>query len=235
MVLAILQARLSSTRLPGKVLKPLLGQPMIARQVERVRRATALGGLVVATSTEPEDVAIADWCTGAGVDCYRGDLNDVLGRFLGALEAAGWPEHFVRLTADCPLADPVLIDQAIREHVQTGADYTHVQGRWTFPKGLDVEVCRTAVIRAVAEAATGQDREHVTRFIYTHPERYRIHAIHRDPPAPYRWTVDTAEDFAFVTAVYEDLYPADPAFTTDDVLAWQARHPEQVLINTDAG
>lgn len=234
MALAIIQARMSSTRLPGKVMKDLLGQPMIARQIERVRRARRLTGLIVATSTGPEDDGLAAWCAGAGIDVFRGDLDDVLSRFLGALTVAGWPDQVVRLTADCPLADPVLIDRAVLEHTQSGADYTHVQGRWTYPKGLDVEVCRTAVLRAVGEAATGADREHVTRFIYTHPDRFKIHAIHRDPPLRFRWTVDTPEDFAFVQAVYADLYPTTPTFTSEDVLAWQARHPDRILVNTDA-
>jgi spore coat polysaccharide biosynthesis protein SpsF len=234
MALAILQARMSSTRLPGKVMKDLLGQPMIGRQIERVRRAQQLSGLVVATSTGADDDRLADWCAGAGVEVFRGDLDDVLSRYLGALEAMGWPEHFVRLTADCPLADPALIDYAVSEHIRTGADYTHVQGRWTFPKGLDVEVCRTAVLRRVGDEATGSDREHVTRLIYTHPERFKVHAIHRDPPLRYRWTVDTPEDFAFVQSVYADLYPTNPAFSSEDVLAWQARHPDRVLANTDA-
>ena len=231
MALAILQARMSSTRLPGKVMRDLVGQPMIARQIERVRRATRLTGLVVATSTGVGDDPLAAWCAGAGVDCFRGDLDDVLSRYLGALEAKGWPDPVVRLTADCPLADPDLIDRTIDEHLATGADYTHVQARWTFPKGLDVEVCRTATLRQVGQEATGADREHVTRFIYTHPERFRIHEIHRDPPQRYRWTVDTPDDFAFVEAVYADLYPANPAFTSDDILAWQAAHPDRVLVN----
>jgi spore coat polysaccharide biosynthesis protein SpsF len=234
MVLAILQARMSSTRLPGKVMIDLLGQPMIARQIERVRRAQRLSGLVVATSTGAEDDGLADWCAGAGVDCYRGPLDDVLARFLGALAAHDMPEHFARLTADCPLADPILIDRAIAEHMDTGADYTHVQQKWTFPKGLDVEVCRTAVLEAVGRVAEGSDREHVTRFIYTHPDRFRIHAINRDPPLRYRWTVDTPQDLAFVRAVYADLHPSNPAFTSEDVLAWQHAHPDRALINTEA-
>ena len=233
MALAILQARLSSTRLPGKVMKDLVGRPMIARQIERVTRAKGLTGLTVATSLGADDDPLADWCAREGVDCYRGPLDDVLARYLGALEAKGGPRHFLRLTADCPLADPDLIDRAIAEHEETGADYTHVQGRWTFPKGLDVEVCRTATLEAVGREAMGPDREHVTRFIYTHPDRFRIHAIHRDPPLRYRWTVDTPEDFAFVQAVYADLYPNNPAFTSDDVLAWQTRHPDRVLANEE--
>ena len=231
MVLAILQARMSSTRLPGKVLRPLLGQPMLARQVERLRRAANLTRIVVATSTQAEDDPIEACCRAIGVDCHRGPLDDVLARFLGALDAYSPVQSFARLTADCPLTDPSLIDRAVAEHEETGADYTHVQQKWTFPKGLDVEVCRTELLREVGRLATGADREHVTRFIYTHPDRFRIHAINRDPPLRYRWTVDTATDFAFVEAVYRDLYPENAAFTSEDVLAWQARHPDRVLVN----
>ena len=155
----------------------------------------------------------------------------MLARFLGALDAFGPADTFLRLTADCPLADPALIDEAIEAHRKTGADYTHVQQLWTYPKGLDVEVCQTAALRVVGQEARGSDREHVTAYIYARPDRFRITAINRDPPLRYRWTVDTPEDFAFVSSVYEDLYPANPAFTTGDILDWQGHHPERVLVN----
>lgn len=232
-MLAILQARMSSSRLPGKVMKPLLGQPMIARQVERLRRSNRLSRLVVATSTRADDDVLADWCRAAGLDCFRGDLDDVLSRFLGVLAANDWPEHFVRLTADCPLADPELIDAVVEEHLASGADYTSMHEGRTFPKGLDVEPVRTSALRDAAGFARGEDREHVTRYLYTHPDRYRIHVVRREPPQRYRWTVDTPEDFAFVEAVYADLYPANPAFTSNDILAWQARHPDRVLVNAE--
>jgi spore coat polysaccharide biosynthesis protein SpsF len=231
MVLAILQARLSSTRLPGKVLRPILGVPMLGRQIERLRRAKRLSRLVVATSTGADDDAVSSYCETLGVDCFRGPLDDVLARFRGAIAAFGPAETFARLTADCPLTDPELIDAAIAAHQDKGADYTNVQQLWSFPKGLDVEICQTSVLETVDGEAKGSDREHVTSFIYAHPERFRIHAINRDPPLRYRWTVDTPEDFAFVTAVYEDLYPLDPAFTTNDILRWQARHSDRVIMN----
>jgi spore coat polysaccharide biosynthesis protein SpsF len=231
MVLAVLQARLSSNRLPGKVLKPILGVPMLGRQIERLRRAKRLSRLVVATSTGADDDAISAYCETLGVDCFRGPLDDVLARFLGAIASFGPADTFARLTADCPLTDPELIDAAIAAHQERAADYTHVQQRWSFPKGLDVEICQTSVLETVGGEAKGSDREHVTSFIYARPERFNIHAINRDPPLRYRWTVDTPEDFAFVTAVYEDLYPLDAAFTTDDILRWQARHPDRVIMN----
>ena len=232
MALAILQARMTSTRLPGKVMRPVLGEPMIGRQIERLKRAKRLSGLTIATSTDPSDDVIESYARQIGVDCFRGPLDDVRARFIGALKAAGNPKTFVRLTADCPLADWRLIDRCIEAHEAAGADYTHNIPGWTFPKGLDVEVCQTsALARAEAEGLTPYDREHVTPYIYAHPELFRIERITRDPPLRFRWTVDTPEDFAFVTAVYEALYPANPAFTSEDVLDWQAAHPDQVLPN----
>ena len=229
---AILQARMSSSRLPGKVLRPLLGEPMIGRQVERLRRSTRLSGLIIATSTDPSDDLIEAYADKIGVDCFRGPLDDVLGRFIGALAAVGNPKTFVRLTADCPLTDWRLLDACIAAHAAAGADYTYNWLNWTYPKGLDVEVCETAALhRADREGRSAYDREHVTPFIHGHPRLFRLEAVTRDPPLRYRWTVDTPEDFAFVTAVYAALYPANPAFTSEDVLDWQATHPDQVLPN----
>ena len=231
MVLAIIQARMSSTRLPGKVMRPILGAPMLARQLERVRRAAELDRLVVATSDAPEDRLIADFCQGVGIDCHRGPLDDVLSRYLQALQRFGPVDAFVRLTADCPLIDPDLIDRAILSHRAHGADYTYVQETWSFPKGLDVEVCQRRILEEIDPEAAGADREHVTSFIYARPHRFKINALNQHPPQRYRWTVDTAEDFDFVTAVYEELYPDNPSFSTEDVLAWQQRHPGRALIN----
>src|SRR6185312_11334801 len=220
---------MSSTRLPGKVMRPVLGEPMIGRQIERLRRASLLSAIVVATSTDAGDDALADYAAGLGVGVHRGPLDDVQARFLGAIEAAGSPATFVRLTADCPLADWRLVDRCIEAHAAARADYTHNSAGWTFPKGLDVEVCETAVLRRAADAADAYGREHVTPYIYGHPELFRIERVTRDPPLRYRWTVDTPEDFAFVTRVYEALYPANPAFTSEDVLDWQAANPDAVL------
>ena len=232
MVLAVLQARMSSSRLPGKVLRPILGRPMIALQIERLRRARRLSDLVVATSAEAEDDAIAACCQELGAGCHRGPLDDVLARFAGALTAAGAPKTFLRLTADCPLADWSLVDRCIEAHEASGADLTYTSEGWTFPKGLDVEVVETAALMAAdREACEMYEREHVTPFIYRHRERFALHSLTRDPPLRYRWTVDTPEDFDFVSAVYGALYPAKPDFTSQDILAWQAEYPDRVLIN----
>ena len=231
-MLAILQARMSSTRLPGKVMAPILGQPMIGRQIERLRRADGISRILVATSTREDDDVLAGYCHGLEVEVYRGELSDVLERFHGALVAAGRPEHFLRLTADCPLTEPAVIDLCIVRHLESGADYTSNTAGATFPKGLDVEVCRTEVLDAAWwQASSAYDREHVTPFIYTRPNRFRIERVTRDPPLRFRWTVDTQEDFAFAYDVYAALYPHKPDFGIDDILGWQAEHPDRVLVN----
>ncbi len=230
MTVAIIQARMSSSRLPGKVMKPLLGQPMIGRQIERLQRARRLSRIIVATSTDPLDDLLADYVRTLGVGLYRGDLDDVLGRFMGALNSAGRPDTFLRLTADCPLADPDVVDQCIAHHLAGGYDYTHNSPGWTFPKGLDVEVCQiTALEAAFNTAHDPYEREHVTPYIYRHPEQFRIGEVRRDPPLRWRWTVDVPADFAFVTAVYEGLYPQKPDFRLDDISAWQVKHPDLAL------
>jgi spore coat polysaccharide biosynthesis protein SpsF len=225
-MLAILQARMSSTRLPGKVMRPLAGTPMIGRQIERLRRATRLDQIVVATSTRADDDSLADYVATLGVGLFRGDLDDVLGRYHAALQAHGPPEHFLRLTADCPFADPEVTDLCIRRHLEDGADITHNSVGRTYPKGLDVEVVRTSALDAAwTEATDRYDREHVTPFIYARPQRFRELSITHDPPERWRWTVDTSQDYAFAVAVYGGLFAEKPDFRMPDLLAWQAARP----------
>jgi spore coat polysaccharide biosynthesis protein SpsF len=228
LIVAVLQARMSSSRLPGKVLKPLAGAAMILRQIERVRRAARVDRLLVATSTEASDDPLAETLAAAGAETFRGPLDDVLARFLGALNA--FPAaHLVRLTGDCPLIDPALIDATIALHLRSGADYTanRVADKG-FPKGLDVEVVTAeALRRAGAQASTAEEREHVTWGIWNHPERYRIARL--EPPVDegaVRWTVDRPDDYAFVSAVYDSLYPDNPAFDSDEVRAFVRAHPQ---------
>jgi spore coat polysaccharide biosynthesis protein SpsF len=232
MAIALLQARMTSRRLPGKVMTPILGMPMIGRQIERLRRAARLSEIRLATSVDPSDDDLAAYVKGLGLRVHRGSLEDVLDRFHGAVVGMPGEASILRLTADCPLTDPELVDRCIAEHEAAGADYTHSQDGWTYPKGLDVEVVRVSALEtAWREATKAFDREHVTPFINTQPERFRLHKIRRDPPLRYRWTVDTPRDLDFVTAAYGALYPGKPDFSTQDVLDWQGRHPEQILIN----
>jgi spore coat polysaccharide biosynthesis protein SpsF len=220
--LAILQARMTSSRLPGKVLAPVLGEPMIGRQVERLRRAKAIDRLMVATSEEATDDPLAAYCESLGLAVHRGPLDDVLERFRGA--AARFPEAqaVLRLTADCPLADPELIDTLIDRHHATGADWTSAaHGTRSFPHGLDVEAIRPAALREAAERAQDPyEREHVTPYIYRRPGTYRLEGVSRAPSlAHLRWTVDLPADLEFVRGVYDRLYPDDPAFTSEAVVA----------------
>lgn len=236
MVLAILQARMSSSRLPGKVLAEVAGAPMILRQIERLKRARRLDRIVVATSTEAGDDVLADTLVEAGVAVFRGALDDVLGRFIGAMDAFGPAATVVRLTADCPLADPGVIDATVACFERADADYASNTGEpRTFPKGLDVEVFRAAALReAAAETADPYDREHVTPFIYRRPERYAL-AFHAQPTieGDIRWTVDRPDDLEFVRAVYDALYPADPAFSSNDVRAFVRSRPDLLTLGGD--
>ncbi|MDD2859396.1 MAG: glycosyltransferase family protein [Candidatus Nanopelagicales bacterium] len=224
--LAIVQARMGSTRLPGKVLLPLAGAPMLQRQLERIQRASLIDTLVVATSTDPADDAIAALAAELGIDVVRGPLHDVLERFAIAIRAYG-PDTVVRLTADCPLASPAVIDAAIARFAESGADYCSNTLHATYPDGLDVEVVRAEVLLEIAGVATDQpEREHVTLGVYRHPERYRLDELMGDRDlSDLRWTVDTPEDYAFVREIYDALHAQDPCFDLDDVLSLLERRP----------
>jgi spore coat polysaccharide biosynthesis protein SpsF len=228
-VLAILQARMSSSRLPGKVLMPLAGAPMILRQIEKVRRARRIDALVVATSVDASDDDLAQVLASAGVSVHRGSLDDVLARFVGALDAFGQADHVVRLTADCPLADPDVIDRVIEAVTAAGADYgSSTPPHRTYPKGLDAEAMTAAALRAAAGcAATPEEHEHVTWALHRRPDLYaQVFVSQAADEGEVRWTVDYPHDYAFVSAVYDALYADDPAFTSDDVRALVRSRPD---------
>ncbi|MCA6284972.1 glycosyltransferase family protein [Phenylobacterium sp.] len=221
MATAVLQARMSSSRLPGKVLKPLLGQPMILRQIERLRRCRRLERIVVATSAAPSDDILAKTLSEAGVEVARGPLDDVLGRFLKVIEVLDLTGDMVRLTADCPLADPDVIDACIAFRREGDLDYASNGQVRTYPRGLDVEVFTVeALRRAAAEATSDYDREHVTPWLYRTEAPFRRGDLVQAPDrSEFRWTVDLPGDFAFVERVYAALYPGNPVFTSADILA----------------
>lgn len=227
---------MSSSRLPGKVLADLAGAPMILRQIERLRRARMLTRIIVATSDRPGDDVLHDTLDRSGVAVFRGPLDDVLARFIGAMDAFGPVETVVRLTADCPLADPAVVDATITHFKGTGADYVSNTGEpRTFPKGLDVEVFRAGALReAAAESDDPYDREHVTPFLYRRPERYALafHAQDGDE-GEVRWTVDRPDDLDFVRAVYEALYPGNPAFSSQDVRNLVGGRPDLMMLGGD--
>lgn len=233
MIVAILQARCSSTRLPGKVMRPILGRPMLSLQVERIRRAHLLDQLVIATSADPADDPIAELCMEQGLSCYRGSLHDVLDRVYQAARRFE-AQHIVRLTGDCPLTDPELIDRVISHHLKGRYDCTNNVMPPTFPDGLDVEVIRMSALETVwQKAVLRSDREHVTPYLYQRPACFKIgHVANARDLSDLRWTVDEPLDFELVTRIYAALYPTQPDFRTADILRLLERRPELVILNS---
>ena len=228
----IVQARMGSTRLPGKVLLPLAGQPMLERLIERLRRVTKADAIQVATTTQVADDAIAALCAELGVQVHRGSESDVLQRYADAAQQAG-ADTVVRVTADCPLLDPALLDQALTRFAQGDCDYLSNMLPPTWPYGLAVEVfSRKALQDAAREAAQPDEREHVTPFLYCHPQRFSL--CNLASPADlshHRWTVDTPQDYTLVRRLFEALYPHKPDFTLADLLALSAANPNWATIN----
>ncbi len=232
MILTILQARVSSTRLPRKVLMPLLGSPMLLRQIERIKRAKYIDQFVVATSEEISDQPIVTLCKENQIICFRGSLQNVLDRYYQAAKMYS-STHVVRLTGDCPLIDPQLIDNIIQFHLSNHFDYTSNAIEPTFPDGLDVEVFRFSCLKqAWEEANLPAHQEHVTPFIYQQPDRFKIGSYKNKINLSHlRWTVDEELDFKLVTKIYEALYPTNPQFTTEEILKFLENHPDLLDLN----
>jgi len=209
-VAAIVQARMSSSRLPGKVLEDLGGQPALVRVLDRLGKAHELDEVVVATSVDPSDDPIVELVASRGIAVERGSLADVLERYRSA--AVAHPSAAVaRITADCPLIDPEIVDAVVARWREGAADYvSNTLEPRTFPKGLDVEVMTTAVLMTAAQEATDPyDREHVTPFIRSRPERFAQDAVYHDPPyGDVRVTLDTPDDLVILRGVYESVGPA---------------------------
>ncbi|MBZ0159610.1 MAG: glycosyltransferase family protein [bacterium] len=228
------QARMTSTRLPGKVLKEVMGKSLLEYQVERLRRVKWADGIVIATTTNDTDLPIVNLCARLGIPVTRGSEYDVLARYYQAA-VSHHASVVVRVTSDCPLIDPAVIDEAIRFYFDHRAEYDYVSNALTqsYPYGMAVEVFPFSVLDEAHRKAKAQfEREHVTPFIYTRPARYRIgHVVHAENHSYHRWTVDTSEDFELVRRILEALYPVKPGFDTRDILALLEHHPEWVEIN----
>jgi spore coat polysaccharide biosynthesis protein SpsF len=234
-VLGIIQARMGSTRLPGKVLAEIVGVPMLVRTVERARRAVTVDDWIVATTRDPADDALEALSRAHGYRVFRGSVDDVLDRYYQAAVEAG-ADVVVRLTADCPLLDPALIDLTVRAFLDASppADLVvnRLPGARTYPIGQDVEVVSFAALeRAWREAVEPHQREHVLPFLYDPPGRFRV--LRLDAERDYgqlRWTVDTPEDLEFVRQVIARLGGRDE-FGWRDVLALVQAEPELASIN----
>jgi spore coat polysaccharide biosynthesis protein SpsF len=231
-LLAIVQARTSSTRLPGKVLLPLGTETVLGRVVRAVQAARAVDEVVVATSTGADDDAVAEECARIGVAVTRGPLDDVLRRFVLALDAHP-ADAVVRITADCPLLDPAVLRTACAAWRGVGdLDYLSTALVRTLPRGLDVEIVSASALRAADAVAVAHDRVHVTSHVYTHPDGFRLLGLNFTPSGGHlRATLDTEQDWQLVQAVVAAFGERQP--TVAELVAWLDAHPEVAALNAD--
>ena len=226
---AVVQARMGSTRLPGKVLMMAAGKPMLQHLVERLQRAKQVEQIVVATTNQPEDDAIHSLCRALGIGCYRGSAEDVLGRVKAALDAYGADLH-VEIHGDGPLLDWRVIDHAVKLFEKGYDDLVTNSLLVTYPPGLEVWVYPTVLLaQAETEAQSAKYRESPALYVTDHPERFRLHNFEapRALHAPDTYLeLDTALDLEVLRAILEALAPHNSAFTTEDILQWLDRYPD---------
>ncbi|MCC6502377.1 MAG: glycosyltransferase family protein [Deltaproteobacteria bacterium] len=230
-IVAIVQARMSSTRLPGKVMKGIAGRPMLWHVVNRLKAAKLIDEIVVATTTGCEDDIIEEWCSLNGTAFSRGSLDDVLDRYYQAALSFG-AKTIVRITSDCPLIEPALVDRAIERFNKGG--FSHVSVDSSFPDGLDAEVFSfEALEKAHKEAALASEREHVTPYIWKNPQLFSLGKIKSDVDlSSMRWTVDDERDLKFVTEIYEGIGAGERVFRMEEVLRFLRRRPNVLKINS---
>jgi spore coat polysaccharide biosynthesis protein SpsF len=233
-VVATIEARISASRLPGKMMLPLAGATMLERLVERLRRAKSLDGIAVATTIAPPDAVIAELCKRRNIAVHRGPVEDIATRLL---QAAGDADVIVQITGDCPLVDPEHVDRTVALLQSDNADYaSNSLNGCTFPIGFDVRCfTRAALKRTIALTDDPVDRVHGSYFIYRHPDLFKLAGW--DAPANMHWpqlrlTVDEPADYEVVRRVYEALYTANPAFTAGDVVALMRGKPDWVALNS---
>ena len=225
---------MSSNRLPGKVMKEINGMPMIYWQIQRILRSKAVDDLIVATSTDVTDDVLAGYLQGISVKVFRGNLNDVLSRYLEA--SLPYPHGgLIRLTGDCPLVMPDLIDQMVKEFYSLDADYLSNTLKPTYPDGLDIEIIKKGVLnRLVAFSLNQREKEHVTFGIYTRPEIFKcINYENLRDCSSQRWTVDYQEDFDFVQKIFSRFRGQESEFTYEDVNEYLELNPGIESKNSD--
>ena len=233
--LIIVQARMTSTRLPGKVMKIVCDKPLLEHLIDRLKRVKYADQIVIATTVNETDDQIVALCKKLDISCFRGSEEDVLGRYYeAAVEYGG--DVIIRITSDCPLIDPHIVDQVIAYYVDNkdNVDYVSNCLNRTYPKGMGVEVFPSSILKeAYEEAKEAHDREHVTPFIKNRSSRYRLGDIeHSTDLSHYRLTVDTPEDMELIRRIFESLYYQNPLFSLKDMLDQMERTPEWETINT---
>ena len=228
---------MGSTRLPGKVLRPLAGSTVLARLLERVLSARLVGEVVVATTTEVQDEAIVAACKDLGVKCFRGHPTDLLDRHYRAAQCFR-AEAVVKIPSDCPLIDPLVIDQVLAKYLTHAGEYEYVSNLHppTYPDGNDVEVMSLdALETAWREARRSFEREHTTPYLWESPDRFRIGNVEWDSgfdlSMSHRFTLDYEEDYEFVSRVFDALYPRNPHFGVQDIISFLITNPEVYAIN----
>lgn len=237
MILAILQARVGSTRLQGKVLKEVLGKSLIQHEIERIKRSKKIDKLVLATGEGEENKSLIKIAGACGIEWFTGSEEDVLDRYYQCARRYN-PEAVVRLTGDMPIHDPEIIDKTISVFEQSLVDYVSNIFEITYPDGLDTEVMTmSALERAFKGAALPSEREHVTSYIYNHANErgkrlFKMAVVKNETDFSHlRWTVDEEADFVMIKKIIEELYPYNPYFTWMDVISLLTRRPELLKIN----
>jgi spore coat polysaccharide biosynthesis protein SpsF len=230
-IVTIVQARMGSTRLPGKVMLDLVGSTVLGRVVQRLRRAESTGELVIATTSDPADDVIVNECDRLGVNVFRGEEDDVLDRYYFAARAFD-ADVIVRITSDCPLIEPEISDATIHAFLQRRPDYASNTLQRTFPRGMDTEVISAQALADTWKAAKQPyQRSHVTAYIYENPRKFDLLSFAGDVDySSQRWTLDTPEDLRFIRAVYEHMENPDN-FNWRDVLLLLEEKPELLELN----
>jgi len=231
-IAAIIQARVGSTRLPRKVLLPLEGKTVLERVIERVQQSKKIEEVIVVTTSNKEDMEIVKICSNNGIRVFCGSEADVLDRFYQTAKLLE-PDHIVRITADCPLIDALIIDQVINKHLAEKNDYTSNILKETFPDGEDNEIFTFKALRiSWKKAKLISEREHVTLFIRNHPEMFKLANLESEIDfSAKRWTLDHKQDFEFITKVYKALYEKNEFFGAKETLNFLEKHKELESIN----
>ena len=233
-VAAIIQARMGSTRLPGKILKTVNGKTLLEYQIERVKQAKSIDQIIIATTTKNSEQPIVELCGKIGINYYRGSEQDVLSRYYEA-KLKYDVDVIVRLTSDCPIIDPEVIDKVVNQYLrnQSSVDYVANTLERTYPRGLDTEVFSSeALTKAYHDAFLSRDREHVTTYLYKNPNLFKLQGVKNEQDySRYRWTVDTEEDFELIRLIINELYNPDKIFLLEDVIKLLTVYPEWNEIN----
>lgn len=228
---AIIQARMSSSRLPGKVMKILVNKPVLGHVVERISYCTMIKNVVVATSTESSDDEISSYCNENNIDCFRGSLVDVLDRYYHAAKAFN-ADPIIRITADCPVIDPIVVDAVITGYLSGNYDCYGLGGE--FPDGLDCTVFSfSAIKKAWEEAKLASEREHVGPYIENRTNHFKngsLNLFHH--LGHHRWTLDELSDYKLLSRIFNDLYRKDAPFLTHEILHLIEDQPDLLAINS---